>query len=61
MDSKLWVLIQVLSVWTLSIVSSCLYLEHNVSETEFCPRLQLKPTLLGPINRANPYRLDPTE
>jgi hypothetical protein len=26
---------------------SCLYLKQNVSETGFCPRLQVKPTLLA--------------
>jgi hypothetical protein len=43
--------------------SSCLCLEcrpvslskHNVSETGFCLRLQVKTTQLGPIDRANPY------
>jgi hypothetical protein len=43
--------------------SSCLYLKtvlfifskHNVSETGFYLRLQVKPTQLGPINRASPY------
>jgi hypothetical protein len=29
--------------------------KHNVSETEFCLRLQIKPTQLGPIDRASPY------
>jgi hypothetical protein len=29
--------------------------KHNVSETGFCPRLQVKPTQLGPIDRASPY------
>jgi hypothetical protein len=29
--------------------------EHNVSETGFCLRLQVKHTQLGPIDRANPY------
>jgi hypothetical protein len=27
---------------------------HNVSETEFCLRLQVKPTQLDPIDRARP-------
>jgi hypothetical protein len=43
--------------------SSCLYLKnsavyflkHNVSETGFCLRLQVKPTPLAPIDRASPY------
>jgi hypothetical protein len=35
---------------------SCLYSKHNVSETGFCPRLQVKPTLLGPIDTASPYQ-----
>jgi hypothetical protein len=42
--------------------SSCLYLKnrpvyflkHNASETGFCPRLQVKPAQLGPIDRASP-------
>jgi hypothetical protein len=41
--------------------SSCLYLEcpvsisKHVSETGFCLRLKVKPTQLGPIDRASPY------
>jgi hypothetical protein len=42
--------------------SSCLYLKtvlfifkHNVLETGFCLRLQVKPTQLSPIDRACPY------
>jgi hypothetical protein len=30
-------------------------LKHNVSETGFCLRLQVKPAQLGPIDRASPY------
>jgi hypothetical protein len=29
--------------------------KHNVSETAFCLRLQVKPTQLGPMDRASPY------
>jgi hypothetical protein len=29
--------------------------KRNVSETGFCLRLQVKPTQLGPIDRASPY------
>jgi hypothetical protein len=29
--------------------------KHNVSETGFCLRFQVKPTQLGPIDRASPY------
>jgi hypothetical protein len=29
--------------------------KHNVLETEFCLRLQVKPTQLSPIDRASPY------
>jgi hypothetical protein len=29
--------------------------KHNVSETGFCLRLQVKPTQLGQIDRASPY------
>jgi hypothetical protein len=28
--------------------------KHNVSDTEFCPRLQVEPTKLGPIDRTSP-------
>jgi hypothetical protein len=43
--------------------SSCIYLKtapvyitkHSVSETWFSLRLQVKPTQLGPIDRASPY------
>jgi hypothetical protein len=28
--------------------------QHNVSETRFCLRLQVKPIQLGPIDRASP-------
>jgi hypothetical protein len=43
--------------------SSCLFSKsrpvsfskHNVSETGFCPRPQVKPTQLGTIDRASPY------
>jgi hypothetical protein len=31
------------------------FLKHNVSETGFCLRLQVKPTQLGPVVRAVPY------
>jgi hypothetical protein len=42
--------------------SSCLYLKGrpvslsklNVSETGFCLRLQVRPTQLGPVSRADP-------
>jgi hypothetical protein len=29
------------------------YLKHSVSETGVCPRIQVEPTQLGPINRTN--------
>jgi hypothetical protein len=29
--------------------------KHNVSETGFCLRLHVKPTQLGPLDRASPY------
>jgi hypothetical protein len=32
---------------------------HNVSETGFCPRPQVKPTQLDPIDRASPYLRKP--
>jgi hypothetical protein len=34
---------------------SCLCFKHNVSETGFCLRLQVKPIQLGPIDRASPH------
>jgi hypothetical protein len=47
--------------------SSCLiwkhhpvyFSKHNVSETGFCLRLQVKPTQLGTIDRASPYLRTP--
>jgi hypothetical protein len=36
-------------------------LKHNVSETEFCFRLQVEPTQLGPIDRASPYLRAPAQ
>jgi hypothetical protein len=33
--------------------------KHNVSETGFCLRLQVKPTQLDPIDRASPYLRTP--
>jgi hypothetical protein len=43
---------QVLCFWTLSII---LFLfKSNISETGFCPHLQVKPTQLGPFDRASP-------
>jgi hypothetical protein len=33
--------------------------KHNVSETGFCLRLQVKPTQLGLIDRASPYLRTP--
>jgi hypothetical protein len=53
--------------WTLSIVSSLskISTKYNVSEIEFYLRPQVKPTQLGPIDKASPYlrthRLGPTE
>jgi hypothetical protein len=29
--------------------------KHNISETGFCLRLQVKPTKLGPIDTVSPY------
>jgi hypothetical protein len=40
---------------------SCLFSKHNISETGFYLRLQVKPTQLGPIDRANPYLRRETE
>jgi hypothetical protein len=45
----------IIHVLSLSKTPSCVYLKtHNVSETGFCLRLQVKPTQLGPIDRASP-------
>jgi hypothetical protein len=42
--------------WTLSIVF-IFKLYNNLSETEFCLRLRVEPTKLGPIDRACPYQV----
>jgi hypothetical protein len=34
---------------------SCVCLKHNVLETGLCLCLQVKPSQLGPIDRASPY------
>jgi hypothetical protein len=33
------------------------YLKHEVAETEFCLRIQLDPTQVGPIERASRFHL----
>jgi hypothetical protein len=58
-------LIQILCFWTLPIVlflSKTLssFFKYKVSETGFCLRLQVKPTQLGPIDRAGPISGDKT-
>jgi hypothetical protein len=51
----------ILCFWTLSIVLSLsknhpvYFSRHNVLETGFCLCLQVKPTQLGPIDRASPH------
>jgi hypothetical protein len=35
--------------------------KHNVSETVFCLCLHVKPTQLGPIDRASPYHVLPED
>jgi hypothetical protein len=35
--------------------------KHNISETRFCLHHQVKPTQLGPINRASPYLSTPVQ
>jgi hypothetical protein len=58
-------LLQVLCFWTFFIVLSLsknrpvYFSKHNVSDTGICLRLQVKPTQLGPINRASPYLRTP--
>jgi hypothetical protein len=53
--------VQILCFWTISIVLSLsksrpvYFSKHNVSETGFCLRLQVRPIQLGPIDRASPY------
>jgi hypothetical protein len=50
-------LIQIVCFWTLSII---LFLfKINFSDTGLCLRLQVKPTQLGPIDRASPYLRTP--
>jgi hypothetical protein len=45
------------SIMFLDIIQSLVHFlkNHNVSETGFCLRLQVKPTQLDPIDRASPY------
>jgi hypothetical protein len=58
-------LVQILRFWTLSIGMSLsknrpvYFSKHNVLETEFCLCLQVKPTQLGPTDRASPYLWTP--
>jgi hypothetical protein len=47
------ILIQLLWYWRLSIILF-LFKTHYISETGFCLLLQVEPTQLGPIERANP-------
>jgi hypothetical protein len=49
--------LHILYSWTLSIVLSLskMLTKYNVSEIEFYLRPQVKPTQLGPIDRASPY------
>jgi hypothetical protein len=55
----------VLCFWTLSIILSLskknvlFMFKTQLSETGFCLRLQVKPTLLGLIDRASPYLRTP--
>jgi hypothetical protein len=51
-------LIQLLCFWTLYI-ALLLFKKHNVSDTGFSLRLQVKPTEMGPIDRASPYLRPP--
>jgi hypothetical protein len=50
-------MVHILYFWTLSIVSSLskMLRKYNVSEIGFYLRPQVKPTQLGPIDRASPY------
>jgi hypothetical protein len=44
------------SITFLDIIHRLVHLKkHNVSDTGFCLRPQVKPTQLGPIDRASPY------
>jgi hypothetical protein len=45
-------IIQLLRFWTSSI--DLFLCKNNVSETEFCLRLQVEPTQMGQIDRASP-------
>jgi hypothetical protein len=57
--------VKLLCFWTLSIVLSLsknrpvYFSKHNVSETGFFLRLQVKPTQFGPIDRASAYLRTP--
>jgi hypothetical protein len=52
---------QILCFRALSIVLSLsvYFSKQNVSETRFCLRIQVKPTQLGPVDRANSYLRTP--
>jgi hypothetical protein len=49
-----------LIVLTIIVHRPVYYLRRNVTETGFCLRLQVKPTQLGPINRASRFLLTTT-
>jgi hypothetical protein len=53
-------IVEILCCWALSIAltlskNTVCFSKHNVSETGFFLRLQVKPTQLDPIDRGNPY------
>jgi hypothetical protein len=48
------------NIMFLGIIHHRVYIsKYNVSETELCLRLQVKPTQLGPIDTASPYLRTP--
>jgi hypothetical protein len=60
--TELLLQLQLICCWTLSTILSILkkpscFFQNNVSGTGFCPRLQVKPTQLGPIDRVSSYLL----
>jgi hypothetical protein len=52
--------IHVVNIIFLDIIHRPFYLlKHNISETGFCLHVEVKPTQLGPVNRASPYLRTP--
>jgi hypothetical protein len=43
------------NIMLLDIIQHPIFVKNNVLETGFCLRLQVKPSQLGPVDRAGPY------